>query len=372
LVTGAPARLPHHLSQDVDAARPFLDGTPMAIMLCDPDTFLITYANAKSIDLLALMQHVIPIEPERIVGASIDIFPHMRELLGDPSRLPRTAKIRVGPEVLNLTVSAIRDDDGAYLGPMLTWSIISGDIAMAESVSGVVDAMAETSAGMQTSARTMIEVTERAQGIASAVAAASAQMAASFQEVTVQISTASRLSQAAAREAGEADDLVRRLADTIARIGAVAALIETIASQTNLLALNAIIEAVRAGEAGRGFAVVAQEVKQLATQTAQATQDIRDQIAAAVQEVSANATRAVSGIAEKIDNVSKTFLQISAAVEEQSATTDEVTRTIVGVSDAARESGEAAASVNAVAASLNGFSQQLNGEIAGFLDKTKN
>jgi methyl-accepting chemotaxis protein len=187
---------------------------------------------------------------------------------------------------LNLKVSAIRGDDGAYLGPMLTWSIITGDVAMAENVSGVVDAMAQTSSGMQASARTMLEVTERAQSLAAAAAGASADMAASFQEVTGRISTASSLSQGAAREAGEADDLVRRLAENVEKISAITALIETIAGQTNLLALNATIEAARAGESGRGFAVVAHEVKQLATQTAKATQDIRDQIAA-VQAVSA-------------------------------------------------------------------------------------
>ena len=118
---------------------------------------------------------------------------------------------------------------------------------------------------------------------------------------------------------------VQGLAKTASRIGEVVGLINDIASQTNLLALNATIEAARAGEAGRGFAVVASEVKSLASQTAKATEDISEQIAD-MQKVASEAIEAIKGIGGIIGEVNEVATAIAAAVQEQGAATQEITR----------------------------------------------
>ena len=115
------------------------------------------------------------------------------------------------------------------------------------------------------------------------------------------------------------------LAKSAGRIGEVVGLINTIAAQTNLLALNATIEAARAGEAGRGFAVVASEVKSLASQTAKATEEISEQIAD-IQKVAGDAIDAIKGIGSIIGEVNEVATAIAAAVQEQGAATQEITR----------------------------------------------
>jgi methyl-accepting chemotaxis protein len=138
---------------------------------------------------------------------------------------------------------------------------------------------------------------------------------------------------------------VDTLGHASAEIGDVVKLITSIAQQTNLLALNATIEAARAGDSGKGFAVVAGEVKELAQQTAKATDDITDRIAA-IQVSSQSAASAVSQIQEVIEQVNEFSTTIASAVEEQSATTAEMSR---AVTDAAGGSSQVARALSAVA-----------------------
>jgi methyl-accepting chemotaxis protein len=151
------------------------------------------------------------------------------------------------------------------------------------------------------------------------------------------------------------------------RIGTVIELISSIAEQTNLLALNATIEAARAGDAGKGFAVVANEVKELARKTARATTDISDQVAT-MQADTASAVTAITDISSTVAKVSDFQSNIAAAVEEQTATTNEISRS---VSDAAVGSGEIASNVDGVAVAAQSTSegaasaQQAAAELAG-------
>ncbi len=125
----------------------------------------------------------------------------------------------------------------------------------------------------------------------------------------------------------ETNDVVKELGTSSQEIGEVTKVISSIAQQTNLLALNATIEAARAGDAGKGFAVVANEVKELARQTAKATEDITQKIGA-IQRNSSRAVEAIGGIAQAVDKLNGISGTIAAAVEEQTATTNEVSRVI--------------------------------------------
>jgi len=140
-----------------------------------------------------------------------------------------------------------------------------------------------------------------------------------------------------ANEEGQgAQVTVTGLSSAVEKIGEVTALIAAIAQQTNLLALNATIEAARAGEAGRGFAVVAGEVKSLATQTAQATETIRNQIAG-IQNETASAVTAIKAIATTIQKVDEISTSIASSVQQQSAATQEISRNVQQAASGARE-----------------------------------
>jgi methyl-accepting chemotaxis protein len=159
------------------------------------------------------------------------------------------------------------------------------------------------------------------------VATAAQELSASIAEISTQVTSAARFAGQAVSEAGHTDRTVQSLQTAAGEIGKVIELINAIASQTNLLALNATIEAARAGEAGRGFAIVAQEVKQLAMQTARATERIGEEIGA-IQSVTGDAVSAIRNVVDTIRTISDISSRIAAAVEEQDASTREIARNV--------------------------------------------
>ena len=188
-----------------------------------------------------------------------------------------------------------------------------------------------------------------------AVAAGAEQMGASIREIAQNATEAAKVAQAATGAASSANDSVSRLGSSSQEIGKVVKLITSIAEQTNLLALNATIEAARAGEAGKGFAVVAGEVKELASETAKATEDIARRVEA-IQQDTTGAVAAIGEIGAIIASINDYQLTIASAVEEQTATTNEMSR---GVIEAATGSGEIATNITGVATSAATSSQVL-------------
>jgi len=175
----------------------------------------------------------------------------------------------------------------------------------------------------------------------------SEEMSATISEIAKNASEAAKVAGAAVVSAESANETMARLGDSSVEIGQVIEVISSIAQQTNLLALNATIEAARAGEAGKGFAVVANEVKELAKQTAKATEEIKQKISV-IRENTGGAVTAISGIKEVIDKISHISTVIATAVEEQSATTSEMARNVTEaargasmISNTARGAGEA-------------------------------
>jgi methyl-accepting chemotaxis protein len=439
-----------------------VENAPVSVMLADRD-LKITYINPASLGFLRKVERHLPVRAENVVGSNIDIFhkdpAYQRKLLNDPKNLPIRANINIGPEVASLLVTAVYDQNKNYLGPMVTWELVteklenerkikeaaererqhaedlsakverilevvnaasSGDLTkempvkgsdsvgkMAEGLAkffanlrGNVAKIAQTAQVLASSSHELTSVSQQMSAnaeetatqanVASAAAAQVSQnvttvsagaeeMGVSIKEIAKSANEAARVATSAVKVAERTNITVAKLGESSTEIGNVIKVITSIAQQTNLLALNATIEAARAGEAGKGFAVVADEVKELAKQTAKATEDISHKIEA-IQEDTKGAVEAISQIGKVINQINDIQNTIAGAVEEQTATTGEISRNvaeaaqgsneiaqnITGVAQAARSTTEGASNTKSSADELSRIATDLHKLVAQF------
>ena len=432
-----------------------MESAPTNVILADRD-LKIRYLNEASKQTLRRLEEWLPIKTDEFMGATIDVFhrdpSHQRRIVGDPRNLPHKAVIDIGPEKVDLLASAIMDDKGEYLGPMITWEIITekletdrklremaerekeqaeelrqkvdslldvvdsaakGDLTRAVSVGGS-DAIGKMGEGLgsfltdlrnnigdlatqtqdlsqaaellssvshqmagsadQTSSQANL-VNEGAQQVNAHVKSVSAgveEMNSSIRDVARSATEAAEVATNAVEIARDANETVSKLGQSSNEIGNVVRVITSIAQQTKLLALNATIEAARAGEAGKGFAVVANEVKELAKETANATEDISRKIEA-IQGDTTGAIAAIEKIGQIIGEINELQNRIAGAVEQQSSTsnsvaqnlaeaalaTDEITQNIAGVADAAGGTSKAASDTQVSAQDLEKLASEL-------------
>ena len=254
----------------------------------------------------------------------------------------------------------------------------------ASRMKGSAEKMSHVAAQAKEQTGAVASASEQAAANVQTVAAATEELSSSITEISRQVGESTRIAAQAVEQVAKSEVTVTELARAANRIGEVVGLINTIAAQTNLLALNATIEAARAGEAGKGFAVVASEVKSLATQTARATEGITAQVTA-IQGSTQEAVDTIKGIGQIIDKMSEIATTVAAAVEEQGAATAEIARNIqqaasgtqnvsnniVGVSNAANQTGETASDVLQSSDGLAAESEALSNEVGRFLARIK-
>lgn len=452
------------LKREADVARmsSMMENAPINIM-CSDTNGIIQYLNPKSIATLKTLESILPVKVKDIVGNSFDVFhknpAYQQGLVKDDSQLPFQAIIEVGADKLDLLLSGMYDAEGDYVGPMVTWEVITqklqqeadlkdaqereraaatelsakvdemltvvraaadGDLTQEVSVNGedAIGQMGEGLGRLISSLRTSIQaIADNATTLASAseeltatsqqmsassaetssqaevvsgnsrqvsenvqtVAAGTEELSASIKEIARNASSAAEVASEAVRVTAETNTTISRLGDSSQEIGQVIKVITSIAQQTNLLALNATIEAARAGDAGKGFAVVANEVKELAKETAKATEDIGRKIDA-IQGDTSESVAAIEMISTIIGQINEAQGTIASAVEEQAATTNEmsrsvsdanngtteITRNIDGVAQAAEDSSRGASGVETAASELSKMAAELQSLVGTF------
>ncbi len=249
---------------------------------------------------------------------------------------------------------------------------MSGMASNLKNISGNVSEKVSKTSGVAENMTTSVQT----------VSSATDELSSSIQEISSQVNLSNQVAGAASNRATETAKTMEQLKDAAHQISEVVSLISDIAEQTNLLALNATIEAARAGEAGKGFAVVASEVKNLATQTAKATEDITTQISG-IQQVSEQAAGEIEAILATINEINSTTASVAAAVEEQSVATNEIsvsTRSaydgtvhlkgdVANIEQFAQQSSEASEQVLIAVTEMVSDTDKVLVEVTGFLKK---
>ncbi|AUG52468.1 chemotaxis protein [Thalassospira marina] len=286
------------------------------------------------------------------MGRAVEVFKDnavkVRAMQAEEERLNRERNEALRDELLGLADTLQGEVESAV-----------GEIAaLAEQLQGVSGQMTQSAELVSGQSDEVASSAREATSNVETVAAATEQLAASNAEINRQMAESTRISNEAAEKARETNELVNSLSLSANRIGEVIALITDIAEQTNLLALNATIEAARAGDAGKGFAVVAAEVKNLANQTEKATDEIAGQISG-IQKSTGESVSAIEMIGAIIESINEIATTISAAVEEQGAATNEITR---NVRNAAERTRMVSTSISDVA-DETGKTGELSGEV---------
>lgn len=341
--TEAIRKAPHDSapSNIVEAcARHILDCVQANIFVADLNLNIV-YANPRAMETLRLIgpeiQRVFGVPVSDILNGSIHRFhqdpARIDRILTDPAFQPRDAAFTFGSITLDTHINQVRDEHGALIGYVVAWEDISARTAAETRSRVVTNRLTDT-----------LAMTGDASGSLHSVASAMEELSATVAEIARSETQASEVVVDAVAAIESATSTMGRLTEASGRIDEVVSTISQIARQTNLLALNATIEAARAGTAGKGFAVVAGEVKDLSSATQTATQRIGDLIAD-VQKLSNLACGEISKIAGIVDTVRANQSSVAAAVEEQTATNQEITRSLT----------EAAGKVHAVTDDLTAF-----------------
>ena len=342
---------------------------PVPVMVADPENdFRINFINRAAQDALEALSDDLPCKPSEIIGQTMDIFhknpSHHRNILADPANLPWSARVSLnGREYLDLKISPLFDTEKKYVGTMLVWRNITYQVRSTmmfeENMDKTIGELSDASRSMQEEIERVGELVARIQDkldegssatseattSVQTVASAAEQLTSSVRAIAERITTANRHAGDATTRVSSVVEMSHKLTTNSEQINQVVETIADIANQTNLLALNATIEAARAGEVGRGFAVVAQEVKNLATQTANATEEVSSQIGSLQSQIKV-VTDGIASVSSVMSELSKLFSSIAQATEEQQAATQEIS---INAQHAAQGADTASRTIVAVA-----------------------